>query len=28
VSNLFCFPFLVFPLHILVLLHALYLKHY
>jgi hypothetical protein len=28
VSNLFCFPFLVFPLHILVLLHALSLRHY
>jgi hypothetical protein len=28
VSNLFCFPFLVFPLHILVLLHTLSLRHY
>jgi hypothetical protein len=28
VSNLLCFPFLVFPLHIHVLLHALSLRHY
>jgi hypothetical protein len=28
VSNLIYFPFLVFPLHILVLLHALSLRHY
>jgi hypothetical protein len=28
VSNLLCFPFLVFPLHILVLLYALSLRTY
>jgi hypothetical protein len=28
VSNLIYFPFLVFPLYILVLLHALSLRHY